>query len=184
MVEILEKISEYDSDPTQFYTEIEIDGQTILVPFIRQSERKAFKTCQYQWDWSWNQGFVPALPKQDARWFGTGLHLCLAEWYIKGSKRGRDMHKTWDEFTGDNYQKIATGPYFNPDEWVDAKALGNLTCRAAYIIRLGRISALGLAGGAAHPRLAAGGLGLAAALGLRLGGLRRGLLLADFVNQG
>lgn len=124
-MEVLERIGEYDADMQQFYTEIEIDGTTILVPFIRQSERKAFKTCQYQWDWAWNQGFTPALPKTDARWFGTGLHLALAEWYIKGKKRGKDMHKTWDEFTGDNYLKIATGPYFNPDEWVDAKALGH-----------------------------------------------------------
>lgn len=134
MAEILERIDEYDSDPTQFYTEITApfvaedgsnDSVTVRVPFIRQSERKAFKTCQYQWDWSWNQGFVPALPRQDARWFGTGLHLCLAEWYVQGKFRGKDMHETWEEFTGENYQKIATGPYFNPDEWVDAKALGH-----------------------------------------------------------
>ena len=65
MTETLFRIEEYDSDPTQFYTEIEIehkdvteDGKPVVtktvvrVPFIRQSERKAFKTCQYQWDWS------------------------------------------------------------------------------------------------------------------------------------
>lgn len=111
---------------TQFYTEIILtDGTIVQVPYIRQSERKAFKTCQYQWNWSWNEGLTPKLPKTDARWFGTGLHLALAEWYVVGSKRGRDMHETWDEFCGDNYTKIATGPYFNPDEWVDAKALGH-----------------------------------------------------------
>ena len=80
MPETTTKITDYDSDPTQFYTEVKtIDGTVVLVPFIRQSERRAFKTCQYQWDWAWNQGFTPALPKQDARWFGTGLHLALAE---------------------------------------------------------------------------------------------------------
>ena len=125
MAEILEKIDNYEIDMTDFYTEIEVDGQTILVPFIRQSERRSFKACQYQWHWAWNQGFTPALPKTDARWFGTGLHLALAEWYILGKKRGRDPHETWEEFCGDNYAKIATGPYFNPDEWVDAKALGH-----------------------------------------------------------
>ena len=120
------KLEDYESaDLEQFYTEIEIGGETILVPFIRQSERRAFKTCQYQWSWAWNQGFTPALPKQDARWFGTGLHLALAEWYVAGKKRGADMHKTWDKFCGDNYTKIATGPYFDPDEWVDAKTLGH-----------------------------------------------------------
>ena len=125
MSETTTKITEYHNDPTQFYTTIEVDGTEIAVPFIRQSERKSFKTCQYQWDWAWNQGFTPALPKSDARWFGTGLHLCLAEHYVLGTKRGKDMHETWDEFTGDNYTRIATGPYFDPDEWVDAKALGH-----------------------------------------------------------
>ena len=126
MPETLSKINEYDQDPTTFYTSVNTtDGVLIKVPFIRQSERKSFKSCQYQWDWAWNQGFTPALPKSDARWFGTGLHLCLAEHYIVGVKRGRDMHETWDEFTTDNYSKIATGPYFDPDEWVDAKALGH-----------------------------------------------------------
>ena len=126
MPETTTKITDYDSDPTQFYTEVKtLDGTVVLVPFIRQSERRAFKTCQYQWDWAWNQGFTPALPKQDARWFGTGLHLCLAEWLVKGKKRGKDMHATWDEFCADNYAKIATGPYFDAAEWVDAKELGH-----------------------------------------------------------
>lgn len=125
MTETLHKITEYDQNSTTFYTEVVVDGILVKVPYIRQSERRAFKTCQYQWDWAWNQGFTPALPKQDARWFGTGLHLCLAEWLPKGTKRGRDMHETWEEFCGDNYQKISIGPYFKPDEYVDAKALGH-----------------------------------------------------------
>lgn len=139
MVEVLEKIDNYEIEPQDFYTEIEVDGQTILIPFIRQSERRAFKTCQYQWHWAWNQGFTPALPKTDARWFGTGLHLALAEWYIKGKKRGRDPHETWDEFCADNYTKIATGPYFDPDEWVDAKELGHEMLKN-YMIEYGQDS--------------------------------------------
>lgn len=139
MTETVIQIDEYDQDPTTFYTEVEVEAEyevvetgekytqkvTVLVPFIRQSERKAFKTCQYQWDWAWNQGFTPALTKTDARWFGTGLHLALAEWYITGKKRGRNMHETWEEFCGDNYAKISIGPYFDATEWVDAKALGH-----------------------------------------------------------
>jgi hypothetical protein len=141
MPEVLLKLKDYDfnANRTQFYTKIETrrhegtepDGIPIVyvdvrdVPFIRQSERSSFKGCQYAWNWAWNMGLTPALPKQDARWFGTGLHLCLAEHYIKGKKRGRNMHETWDEFCGENYATIATGPYFKPDEWVDAKALGH-----------------------------------------------------------
>ena len=110
----------------QFYTKVNLaDGTEVLVPYIRQSERKSFKTCQFQWNWSWNEGLTPRLPKTDARWFGTGLHLALAEWYVKGNKRGRNPHETWEEFCGDNYMKIATGPYFKPDEYVDAKELGH-----------------------------------------------------------
>lgn len=122
--DITTAVGEYHSEMDQFYTEIEVDGDTIRVPFIRQSERKAFKSCQYQWDWSWNKGFTPATEKQDARWFGTGIHLALAEWYIKGKKRGRNPIETFEEFCGDAYAKVATGPYFKPDEWHDAKALG------------------------------------------------------------
>lgn len=126
MAEVLIPIKDYIGDMAQFYTEILMDDGTVVkVPFIRQSERKAFKSCQYQWNWAWNMGFTPALPKSDARWFGTGLHLCLAEWYIPGKKRGRDMHETWDEFLGENYDRIATGPYFQPGEYVDAKELGH-----------------------------------------------------------
>lgn len=100
-------------------------GETYNVPFIRQSERKSFKTCQYQWDWAWNAGFTPAMEKQDARWFGTGIHLALAEWYIPGKKRGRDLNETWEEFCGENYATISIGDYFDKTEYVNAKELGH-----------------------------------------------------------
>lgn len=110
----------------QFYTEVELaDGTKVFVPFIRQSERSSFKSCQHQWNWSWNMGLTPALPKSDARWFGTGLHLALAEWYPKGKKRGKNPHDTWDKYIGEEYTTISTGPYFKPDEFVTAKELGH-----------------------------------------------------------
>ncbi len=117
-------MAEIDSG-TQFLTEIEMsDGTTVSVPFLRQSERSSFKNCQHQWNWVWNEGLTPALPKQDARWFGTGIHLALAEWYVKGTKRGKPLLDTWENFVGENYNTISIGPYFDKAEFVEAKALG------------------------------------------------------------
>lgn len=64
-----------------------------------------------------------------ALWFGTGIHLALAEWYIPGFERGVDPRETWDKFCGDSVASVCqyggvTGE--GPDEWTDAKSLGNI----------------------------------------------------------
>lgn len=100
---------------------------------LRNSERTSFKTCPQQWHWAWVMGLVPAIPRQDARWFGTGLHLCLATWYTpegakNGFARGPEPQETWAEFTKTAYASVATQPYWgdeNEKEWVDAKVLGD-----------------------------------------------------------
>jgi len=75
----------------------------IQLPLLRTSERTTYKRCPWQWYQSYERGLSPVNPKQDARWFGTGIHLCKAEWYVPGLKRGRDMHDTWDEYAKDSY---------------------------------------------------------------------------------
>lgn len=104
------------------------------VPLVRNSERESFNTCHQQWWWRWNLGLVPAMPKQDARWFGTGWHLVWAEYYTPpAGKDGftrseKNPHDTWDEFTRDSFVKISTHAYFSEDdeqEFVNAVTLGH-----------------------------------------------------------
>lgn len=100
--------------------------------FIRNSERSSFKTCPQQWQWAWEMGLVPAMPRQDARWFGSGLHVALAEWYQpEGAKNGfvrsRDPRETFIEYCGSIYTTIAAQPFFAEQgeaEYVEAKKLG------------------------------------------------------------
>lgn len=112
---------------------------TIELPLLRNSERLAFKTCQKQWDWAWNHGLIPNFEKQNARWFGTGIHLALAEWYTppkgtekaknRGFIRGRNPLETWEEFSKESFIKVSGSPYFDSDsekEFYDAIELGKL----------------------------------------------------------
>lgn len=96
---------------------------------LRQSERSTFRRCPQKWAWSYLEGLVPNTPDRGARWFGTGLHLCWAEWYIPGFKRGRDPHDTWDEFCEDSEETIRIiiadeGGKEYPS-YADAKELGH-----------------------------------------------------------
>lgn len=98
------------------------------LPMLRTSERTAFKRCQFKWDLGTNRGLTPNTARPDARWFGTGIHLCKAEWYIPGRKRGRDMHETWDEFSQDTYATMSIRDDWEEEgkkKWVDANALAH-----------------------------------------------------------
>jgi len=104
------------------------------IPLVRNSEREDFNRCHQWWWWRWQMGLVPAMPKQDALWFGTGWHLVWAEYYTPPpgkdgfTRSDKNPHDTWDEFTKDAYVSIAAFPYFDEDaeqEWVDAVALGH-----------------------------------------------------------
>lgn len=102
------------------------------IPILRNSERSSFKKCQYQWHWGWNMGLVPAMVKQDALWFGTGIHLALAEYYTppegkSGFVRGRNPLESWEEFCAGHNAIMRTGDYYDNDaeyEYIQAKELG------------------------------------------------------------
>lgn len=98
---------------------------------VRNSERSSFKKCQSQWNWGWNQGLVPNQIKQDARWFGTGIHLVLAEYYTppgsNGFVRGRNPLETWEEYCAGHNAMLKAGDYYDDDaeyEFVKARELG------------------------------------------------------------
>lgn len=122
----------------------------IELPMLRNSERLSFKTCQKQWDWAWNVGLIPIFEKQNARWFGTGIHLALAEWYTppagtekaknRGFIRGRNPLETWEEFSKESYVKVSSSPYFDQDqekEFHTAIDLGKLML-AGYLANYGQ----------------------------------------------
>lgn len=67
------------------------------IPLLRGSERKDFKRCQARWWWAWRDGLESNRQKTPL-WFGTGIHLAMEQWYIPGTKRGRDLRETWSEY--------------------------------------------------------------------------------------
>ena len=100
--------------------------------YLRNSERSSFKRCQAQWNWGWNECLVPIQIKQDARWFGTGIHLALAEYYTppgdNGFQRGRHPLETWEEFCKGHNAILKAGDYYDDEaeyEFVKAKELGD-----------------------------------------------------------
>lgn len=70
----------------------------IELPMLRTSERKDFKRCPQRWWWAWREGLRPQGPDPINLWFGTGIHLGMAKWYIPGKVRGIDPRETFEEF--------------------------------------------------------------------------------------
>lgn len=101
---------------------------------LRTSERRSFKTCPMQWQWAWREGLTLRRVYPDARWFGTGIHLALAERYkYRGLRRGRDVLKVWRDYVNGEVLSIRTvgNPEFGigetPEaEWMDAQELGEI----------------------------------------------------------
>ena len=95
---------------------------------LRSSERSTFKRCPQQWWWSYVEGLRANGDEALALWFGTGLHLVWAEWYIPGFVRGRDPHETWDEYCkGYDWAKIKiTDEADGYEVFMDARELGHI----------------------------------------------------------
>ena len=114
------------------------------LPYLRNSERSAFKTCPAKWNWGWNGGGQPGLgltlqmPTRSAAWFGSLVHVALAEWYApaggkNGFVRGRDPRETIAEGFKNEYTTISAGPYFDEvaeKEYWDAAELGQIMMTA------------------------------------------------------
>lgn len=107
---------------------------------IRASERKTFKRCQAKWWWAYREGLVPRRERLGALWFGTGVHIALAEWYCgPGIKRGRHPAETWEEFSREalSYVRVADAADEEVAKYEEAGALG-ATMLNGYIERYGR----------------------------------------------
>lgn len=71
---------------------------SVSVSILRTSERRDFKRCQTRWWWGWREGLKPRGSEKTPLWFGSGVHLGLAEWYLPGLKRGRHPAETFKEY--------------------------------------------------------------------------------------
>ena len=95
---------------------------------LRTSERKDFKRCPQRWWWAWRDGLRPQGPDPINLWFGTGIHLALAKWYIPGVTRGIDPRETFEEFvkTETRMMKLSFKDEFGQyeKEFVEAGPLG------------------------------------------------------------
>jgi hypothetical protein len=91
---------------------------------IRTSERAALKRCPQRWWWGWREGWKPKRPA-DALWFGSGVHLALAKWYLRGGERGPTPAETWARWVVDEERYIKTqGVLIDETKWISARDLG------------------------------------------------------------
>lgn len=81
---------------------------TYQLPILRTSERKCFKRCQAKWWWSYREGLKPKGSESTPLWFGTIVHLALAEWYLPGTKRGPHPAETFVREAGEGLRTIKT----------------------------------------------------------------------------
>jgi hypothetical protein len=86
-------------------------------------------------------GYKQRSPQADALWFGIGIHEALAQWYLKGSKRGPHPADTFEEWAGEeiNFARTYLDETFDESVWVDAKELG-IAMLEQYIDYYGRDS--------------------------------------------
>ena len=96
------------------------------VPMLRTSERKDFKRCTQRWWWGWREGLKPRGSDRTPLWFGTGVHLGLAEWYIPGIKRGIHPAETFAKYAEEGIHTIKTQDATEQAvaEYEDGKTLG------------------------------------------------------------
>lgn len=98
------------------------------VPKLRASERALFQRCQAAWWWRNREGLVPKGIPSTPLWFGTGIHLALANWYCgPGLRRGPEPAETWEAYA--SQMEMAYVRTDDPDDetvakYVDARELG------------------------------------------------------------
>jgi len=72
---------------------------------VTTSSRSAFRRCPQRWYWQYVIGYRERRAS-DALWFGIGIHEALAEWYLKGFKRGPHPADTFAAWHGEEVREI------------------------------------------------------------------------------
>lgn len=100
------------------------------LPTVTTSERYALSRCPQMWWWRYRMGLTPKGESPDALWFGIGVHIALAEYYMPGKKRGPHPAETFASWCGDEIREIRSGfvdrdaEWFDEPEYEDALTLG------------------------------------------------------------
>lgn len=96
------------------------------LPTIGTSERSLFRRCPQAWWWRYRDGLSLSGDKADALWFGTGIHIALAEWYGQERKRGKHPADTFKRWCGNEIREVraARDSEFDDVKWEDAAELG------------------------------------------------------------
>jgi hypothetical protein len=97
-------------------------------PILRTSERRDFKRCQARWWWHYREGLKPKGAESTPLWFGTGVHLALAEWYLPGTKRGVHPAQTFTEYAEGALRsvKVAEATEERVAQYEDGAELGRI----------------------------------------------------------
>jgi len=91
---------------------------------LRTSERKTYQRCPQRWWWSYREGLVSNQLPANPLWFGTGVHIAFANYYIPGFKRGPHPAKTFLEWADGEVRKFREN-YGTPDDrYIDMVAMG------------------------------------------------------------
>lgn len=91
---------------------------------VRNSERGTMNKCPQQWEWAWEDGLRPK-ETPNALWFGTGIHLALADYYRPGRKRSKDFIDVWDNYADEEamYMRVEIGG-LDEEQFIEARELG------------------------------------------------------------
>lgn len=108
------------------------------LPLLRQSERATFKRCPQRWYWGYVQELEPISPKgMEVADFGTIFHVCLAEYYLPGLKRGPHPAETWQKLASEVKASVRVmGDDELAAKWEDFYELGLQLCDE-YVKRYG-----------------------------------------------
>lgn len=108
------------------------------LPLLRQSERGAFKRCNWAWYQEYVKGQRPISSLgMEAADFGTLFHICMAEYYLPGTVRGPHPAETWERVAKDKVAAVKTTEYTDDEtvvKWEDFYELG-LELADAYVER-------------------------------------------------
>ena len=102
---------------------------------VRTSERSTLKRCPQQWSWAYVEGLASPRPKTPL-WFGTAIHVALAEWYRKGLKRGPHPAETATKVIQDSRSMIVEDEE-GEKTYVDSLALAEAMCNG-YVEEYGK----------------------------------------------
>ena len=98
-----------------------------LIPVLPDlGARRTFKKCAWRWLQEYRYGYKPRGIQADALWFGIGIHQALAEWYLKGKRRGPHPAVTFSDWCGEEiaFAKSYLTETFEEPVWLDARDLG------------------------------------------------------------